>query len=180
MGLRGVCPLRCRGEVCLVLLERVESTPGLSLDCLPGMKVSTLFAGDLLWKQARKEEAPPQLCQASLLTTPPATPTSPGHHVRNRGPLFPLKFPVSLYGTQGYNKFSSKWLESCFEKVEREGFIACPNFHVAFVPLAQLTMPGFAPLHLNEGRWNGLNLGLQCSHCRLWRAFEQNKSASPN
>jgi hypothetical protein len=47
-----------------------------------------------------------------------------------------------LYGTQGQNKSLSKWSESCFEKVESEGFMTCSNFHVAFVPLAQLTELG--------------------------------------
>lgn len=78
--------------------------------------------------ESKKREWPPpqHWGQASLLPAPSVTPTSLGHRVRNcpPPPLFPLKFPVSLYGTQGQTKFLSKWWESCSVKVKSEGFIA--------------------------------------------------------
>lgn len=90
--------------------------------------------------------------QASRLPTPSVIPTSLGHHVRNWGPFLPLKFPVFLYGTQGQNEFPRKWLESCFEKVESEGFIALLQFPCGLCSSGPVDGAGVAPLHPNEGR----------------------------
>ena len=111
--------------------------------------------------------------QAHDLLQPEAAPNKPSSF------FFPLKFPVSLYGTEGQSKFLSKGLESCFES--REWGVHCPlHFPCRLCSSGPVDGAEVSPLHPNEGRWNGLNLGAQCSPCGLRRAFEQHKSASTN
>lgn len=101
--------------------------------------------------------APPWLWgQANLLPAPSVTPTSLGHRVRNWGPFLSL-WNFLFLCVEHEDKISS-WVNGrnlVLKKWRARDSLPRSSFHVAFVPLAQLTVPGSPLCILMKGDETG-------------------------
>lgn len=111
----------------------------------PKTAIFPLLSSDLLRNLTRGNGPSLVLRPTVSCQHPQRPPGSLGHRVRNRGLFLSSEGSCFIVWSPGTKRSSSKWSESCFERVESERFIACSNFHVAFVPLAQLTELGSPP-----------------------------------
>lgn len=148
-------------------------------ETLPKVETFPLLLSDL--RNLTKGNAP---SSALRLSSSPANTLSdlqdpPGHHVRKRGLSFLWGFLFHCVE----HKEKASLLVNGLKLVLKEWRVRDSSpAPISMLPL--FLWPSWQswafPLHPNEGRWNGLNLQSQCSHCRLWRSSEQSKPVLTN